>query len=151
MPTKVLINNAGKIIEYGDIANGVAYNVTSPKIDTVVAALQVDGGKAQVGAGSPEGATSTRHANDLYLRTSNNHLFVHAAASGNTGWVDATAAAAPSGPTTIADIDVDSVGLADGELAVWDATNKRFKAATPVALTDLASVIALLQALGVAV
>lgn len=146
----VRISSGGHVSEYGAISDGVAYNVTSPDIYTVVQAIQVDGALAQTGSGSPEGVVTPRHANDLYYDTTAKHLYVHAAATGNTGWVDATAAAAPSGPTVLSSVGVDTASLVDGQILVWDATNKRFHSAPATAIanaTDATSVIAQLNAL----
>lgn len=88
---KVRISSTGRIIEYGDIEGGVEYNLTTPKLFDVV---QANTQGAQVGTDNPEGAVSARHANDLYYETDAKHLWVHTAPTGNTGWVNATAAEA---------------------------------------------------------
>lgn len=143
---KINITSAGNIIEWGDITSGVAFNVA---VD-LTAIVDADN-TAQVGSGSPEGAVDPRHAKDLYLRTSNGHVYYHAAASGNTGWVDATGASAPAGPTILSSLGINTASLVDGSLLEWDATNSRLRLRTPGAAiinaTDATTVIAQLNAL----
>lgn len=140
------INSTGHILEWGSITTGVAFNVPGVDLTAVVDADNT----AQVGAGSPEGVATARHANDLYKNSTDGHVWYHASGTGNTGWVDATAAAPPAGPTLLSAVGVDMTDLVAGSILVWDATNKRLHLAPATAIadaTDATSVITQLNAL----
>ena len=128
---KINIHSSGRIIESGDIQNGAAYNLTSPSAEALISDpvnATANGASFLTGTASPEGSV-TAPPNRGYYDTSAKHIWVKQTGTGNTGWVDATAAT-PSTPPIRNTLEVFGTP-GEGKVPTWNATNNRLEWASP--------------------